>query len=288
MSLSGNACPTQIARQIWDPWYRFVIVPCETEIAMLVGYARTSSLAQVAGLEAQERELRAAGCDKIFAEQVSSVAEREQLEAALDYVREGDTFTVTKLDRLARSVGDLLEIVARLEAKKVSLRVLAMSGARAARHRHGDRQADVGGHRCRWTGRAGGHARTAEGGHRQSEGVRAAIRAVCRPPGARLTRSSGSRRKASGPLKSPAGWGLDEPACIGCWASGRRWRRDRSAAIRSRPGLTLPTCLPQTVKEVFVIFFAHVRRPVARLVLQYPGATDIALSSAARASHWPS
>ena len=44
-------------------------------------------------------------------------------------VREGDTFTVTKLDRLARSVGDLLEIVARLEVKKVSLRVLAMSGA---------------------------------------------------------------------------------------------------------------------------------------------------------------
>ena len=96
---------------------------------MLVGYARTSSLAQAAGLEAQERELRAAGCDKIFREQVSSVAEREQLEAALDYVREGDTFTVTKLDRLARSVGDLLEIVARLEAKKVSLRVLSMSGA---------------------------------------------------------------------------------------------------------------------------------------------------------------
>jgi DNA invertase Pin-like site-specific DNA recombinase len=96
---------------------------------MLVGYARTSSLAQVAGLEAQERELRAAGCDKIFMEQVSSVAQREQLELALDYVREGDTFIVTKLDRLARSVGDLPEIVARLEKKKGSLRVLAMSGA---------------------------------------------------------------------------------------------------------------------------------------------------------------
>ncbi len=96
---------------------------------MLVGYARTSSLAQVAGLEAQERELRAAGCDKIFREQVSSVAQREQLEQALGYVREGDVFIVTKLDRLARSVGDLLEIVARLEAKKVSLRVLSMSGS---------------------------------------------------------------------------------------------------------------------------------------------------------------
>jgi DNA invertase Pin-like site-specific DNA recombinase len=96
---------------------------------MLVGYSRTSSLAQVAGLEAQERELRAVGCDKIFSGQVSSVDQREQLEAALDYVREGDTFTVTKLGRLARSVGDLLDIVARLEGKEVSLRVLSMSGA---------------------------------------------------------------------------------------------------------------------------------------------------------------
>jgi DNA invertase Pin-like site-specific DNA recombinase len=98
---------------------------------MIVGYARTSSLAQVAGLEAQERDLQAAGCTKIFTEQVSSVAERQQLEAALDYVREGDTFAVTKLDRLARSVGDLLAIVARLETKKVSLRVLSISGSQA-------------------------------------------------------------------------------------------------------------------------------------------------------------
>ena len=98
---------------------------------MIVGYARTSSLAQVAGLEAQERDLRAAGCEKIFQEQVSSVAERQQLEQALDYVREGDQFVCTKLDRLARSVGDLLAIVARLERKKVSLRVLSISGNRA-------------------------------------------------------------------------------------------------------------------------------------------------------------
>ena len=96
---------------------------------MLVGYARTSSIAQVAGLEAQERELVAAGCTKVFREQVSSVAQRDQLEAALDYVRDGDQFIVTKLDRLARSVSDLMNIVARLEAKKVSLRVLSMSGS---------------------------------------------------------------------------------------------------------------------------------------------------------------
>jgi DNA invertase Pin-like site-specific DNA recombinase len=95
---------------------------------MLVGYARTSSLSQVAGLQAQERELRAAGCDKIFTEQVSSVAQREQLALALDFVREGDSFTVTKLDRLARSVIDLLAMVDRLETKKVNLRVLSMSG----------------------------------------------------------------------------------------------------------------------------------------------------------------
>ena len=96
---------------------------------MLVGYARTSVISQVAGLEAQERELRAAGCEKIFREQVSSVAHRDQLEAALDYVREGDQFCATKLDRISRGVGDLLSIVARLEAKKVSLRVLSMSGS---------------------------------------------------------------------------------------------------------------------------------------------------------------
>lgn len=98
---------------------------------MIVGYARTSSLGQVAGLEAQVRELRQAGAERIFSEQVSSVAQRDQLEQALGFCREGDSFTVTKLDRLARSVGDLLEIVAQLEAKKVSLRVLSMSGAQA-------------------------------------------------------------------------------------------------------------------------------------------------------------
>src|SRR5512138_2953440 len=81
--------------------------------AMLIGYARTSTLDQVAGFEAQRRDLKAAGCKKVFAEQVSSVAEREQLMAALDYLRDGDVLTVTKLDRIARSVRDLMEIVHR-------------------------------------------------------------------------------------------------------------------------------------------------------------------------------
>jgi DNA invertase Pin-like site-specific DNA recombinase len=96
--------------------------------AMIVGYARTSTVEQQAGLEAQERDLKAAGCGKVFAERVSSVAQRQQLEAALEFVREGDVVVVTKMDRLARSVSDLLSIVAKLEAKGVALRVLSMGG----------------------------------------------------------------------------------------------------------------------------------------------------------------
>jgi DNA invertase Pin-like site-specific DNA recombinase len=95
---------------------------------MLIGYGRTSTIDQQAGIQVQERDLSAAGCDKLFIEQVSSVDKRQQLDAALDYVREGDTLIVTKLDRLARSVPDLLTMVARLEEKNVALRVLAMSG----------------------------------------------------------------------------------------------------------------------------------------------------------------
>jgi DNA invertase Pin-like site-specific DNA recombinase len=94
---------------------------------MLVGYARTSTLDQVAGFDAQVAELKAAGCKKLYKEQVSSVGERRQLEAALDFCREGDAFIVTKLDRLARSVTHLGQIVARLEAKGVGLRILNLN-----------------------------------------------------------------------------------------------------------------------------------------------------------------
>ena len=93
---------------------------------MKVGYARTSTLEQTAGFEAQQRDLRAAGCEKVFQEQVSSIARRDQLAAALDFIREGDTLVVTKLDRLARSIGHLSDITKMLEAKKANLQVLAM------------------------------------------------------------------------------------------------------------------------------------------------------------------
>ena len=94
---------------------------------MLVGYARTSTIEQEAGFAAQKAELSAAGITKLFSEQVSSVANRAQLTAALDFIREGDTLVVTKLDRLARSMRDLVAIVAQIEAKGASLRILAMN-----------------------------------------------------------------------------------------------------------------------------------------------------------------
>lgn len=94
----------------------------------LIGYARTSTIEQIAGFEAQKKQLEEIGIGKLFQEQVSSVGQRSQLDAALDYVREGDTLVVTKLDRLARSTAHLLEIIKILEAKKVGLRILDFGG----------------------------------------------------------------------------------------------------------------------------------------------------------------
>ncbi len=93
----------------------------------IVGYARTSTVEQLAGFDAQQRDLMAAGCVKLFAEQVSSVdASRPELTKALDYLREGDVFVVTKPDRLARSTKDLLTILDRLDEKGVRVRILSM------------------------------------------------------------------------------------------------------------------------------------------------------------------
>jgi len=91
---------------------------------MLIGYARTSTFDQAAGFEAQLVELKQAGCEKLFSEQVSSVAPRAQLEAALEFIREGDVLVICKLDRLARSTQHLLEIVDRVKRKGAHLNVL--------------------------------------------------------------------------------------------------------------------------------------------------------------------
>ncbi len=91
---------------------------------MKIGYARTSTMEQEAGLDAQIRDLEKESCDKIFSEQVSSVDNRPELQKALEFIREGDCLIVTKLDRLARSVVHLGEIVKRIQEKKADLKIL--------------------------------------------------------------------------------------------------------------------------------------------------------------------
>ena len=90
----------------------------------LIGYARVSSAGQ--SLEVQLEQLQAAGCDRVFSEKRSGTTTegREQLELALGYVRDGDVLVVTRLDRLARSVVDLSQIIRKLQAKGVGFRAL--------------------------------------------------------------------------------------------------------------------------------------------------------------------
>jgi len=86
-----------------------------------VGYARVSSLGQ--DLTVQLEKL--AGCDKVFKEKRSGVdAGRPALKACLEYLREGDTLLVTKLDRLARSTPDLYRIVSELTSRGIAFRVI--------------------------------------------------------------------------------------------------------------------------------------------------------------------
>jgi DNA invertase Pin-like site-specific DNA recombinase len=96
-------------------------------MGQVVGYARVSSVGQ--SLAVQLDKLSAAGCVKVFQEKVSGTSTngREQLAALLGYVREGDTVVITKLDRMGRSLSDLLEIVSQMEEKGVSLKVLDQS-----------------------------------------------------------------------------------------------------------------------------------------------------------------
>jgi DNA invertase Pin-like site-specific DNA recombinase len=93
---------------------------------VIVGYARTSTVDQQAGLDAQVRDLKAGGAEKVFAEQVSSMAERPQLKACLAYLRDGDALIVTKPDRLARSTAELLTIHRDLEQRGIGLVVQSM------------------------------------------------------------------------------------------------------------------------------------------------------------------
>jgi DNA invertase Pin-like site-specific DNA recombinase len=90
----------------------------------VIGYARVSSTDQ--NLELQEAALRAAGCDMIRAEKRTgtTTAGRDELRIALDILRKGDVLMVTRIDRLARSIGDLQHIVRAVKAKGASLKTI--------------------------------------------------------------------------------------------------------------------------------------------------------------------
>ena len=90
--------------------------------AEVVGYGRVSSTDQ--NLDVQRDQLKAAGCTKLFLEKKSGASTdgRVALGEAIEFAREGDTFIVTRLDRLARSTADLLKIIERLTEKGVTFR----------------------------------------------------------------------------------------------------------------------------------------------------------------------
>ena len=93
---------------------------------MLVGYARVSTQDQ--DLSLQLDALQAAGCDKVFTEKASGAQrDRPQLQAALEYMRSQDTLVVWKLDRLARSLKQLIETVEGLGERGIGLRSLTES-----------------------------------------------------------------------------------------------------------------------------------------------------------------
>ena len=93
---------------------------------MLVGYARVSTDDQ--NLDLQHDALKKAGCEQIYEDQLSGArAERPGLQQALSYARSGDTLVVWRLDRLSRSLKDLIDLVATLETKSIGLKSLQES-----------------------------------------------------------------------------------------------------------------------------------------------------------------
>ncbi|WP_218460270.1 recombinase family protein [Rickettsia sp. TH2014] len=93
---------------------------------MLIGYARVSTLDQ--NPNHQIDALNEVGCKKIFTEKISGASkQRTQLQAALDYMREGDTLVVWKLSRLARSLTQIISTVKILEEQKIGLQVITQN-----------------------------------------------------------------------------------------------------------------------------------------------------------------
>lgn len=86
---------------------------------MRVGYARVSTTSQ--NLDMQVSALTDAGCEKIYTEKVSGVGDRTELKTALEFLRDGDSLVIYKLDRLGRNMKDLLAIIEQLQQNNVSL-----------------------------------------------------------------------------------------------------------------------------------------------------------------------
>jgi DNA invertase Pin-like site-specific DNA recombinase len=95
---------------------------------MLIGYARVSSVGQ--SLEVQIEALTGAGCEKIYSEKRSgrTARDRPELARALNQLRPGDEIVVTRLDRLARSVGDLHRLVDQINTTGAGFRCLQQGG----------------------------------------------------------------------------------------------------------------------------------------------------------------
>jgi DNA invertase Pin-like site-specific DNA recombinase len=162
---------------------------------MIYGYARVSTDGQ--SLDAQVKQLRAAGAEKVLRETASGAkTDRVQLRRALDQLAKGDVLMVTRLDRLARSTRDLLNTLATITAKGAGFRSLND----ACRHHHRARAV--------YAGRAGGgglaefertliHARTGEGRERaKARGVKMG-RKPKPPPTSSARGSSGATRRRS-------------------------------------------------------------------------------------------
>ena len=137
----------------------------------LIGYARVSTSGQL--LDRQQHALAEAGCLRVFADKLSGKnADRPELAACLDYLRPGDTLVVPSLDRLSRSLADLIGIVGTLRRQQCRVQ----EPARGPGHHHPRRPAGL--PRLRRAGRV--HPRADRRGHPRGPGRRPRPR---RPPG---------------------------------------------------------------------------------------------------------
>lgn len=96
---------------------------------MNYGYARTSTFDQQYGLEDQIQQLTKAGCDRIFSEQVSAtdMEGRAEWKKLMDGLKPGDVVTITKIDRAARNIADMVTITQALDKIGASIRILDMN-----------------------------------------------------------------------------------------------------------------------------------------------------------------